>query len=171
MEDTTNLEERIWQWLDGTCTAMEAEKIQLLVQTHPSWKKSLDEIVALKNLVSEPTALLQPSLRFTKNVMEQISLLPTISKNYLNHRLINGIALLFGLLILGIIGYAISIINWNNDPSAAQLPSMKGLSIPIFTLNTLDEQAIVNVALCIVLCLFMLFIDRFLRFTMRHRYL
>ena len=57
----------------------------------------------------------QPSMRFTRNVMEEISRLQITpaTKEYINKKVIWGIAAFFVTIILAFVIYAISQVNWS----------------------------------------------------------
>jgi len=64
----------------------------------------------------------EPSMSFTRNVMEQVKLekLPVSLKTRVDNRIIYGIAAIFGVFIAGVIIYAIA-----NTTTSYKLPELK----------------------------------------------
>ena len=70
--DHAEIEMRLWEYIDGFSTAEEKSVIEKLVAENAEWKAKYHELLEVHqslNLVE----LEQPSMRFTKNVMEEIS--------------------------------------------------------------------------------------------------
>nr|WP_068889749.1 hypothetical protein [Pedobacter panaciterrae] len=64
----------------------------------------------------------EPSMSFTRNVMEQVKLEthPAALKTRVDHRIIYGIAAIFGVFIVGVLAYAFA-----NSSATYQLPEVK----------------------------------------------
>ncbi|MEO5673095.1 MAG: hypothetical protein ABIQ74_00475 [Chitinophagales bacterium] len=89
------IEERLWDFIDGTCTTDEKYAIERSLQSDPTIKALYAEFIYInQNLkVAEPD---EPSMRFTQNVMDKIALEPATKalQTQIDKRIINGIAAL-----------------------------------------------------------------------------
>lgn len=101
-----NMEERLWNFIDGTASASEKTVIEELVQSSTAWKNKYQELLEVNELMKS-AELESPSLRFTKNVMEEISKLhiAPATKSYINNRIILGLGLFFITMIVGFLVY------------------------------------------------------------------
>lgn len=124
MNNNAEMEERLWQWIDGQCNAAEAQQLQQLVQHNESWRALHAELLALHSSLQQDAELMQPSMRFTKNVMEQIALLSiqTTAKKYLNKKIIYTVAGVFVTMLALVLAAAFSSVNWKGGESSLQLP-------------------------------------------------
>jgi hypothetical protein len=108
-----DIEQRLWNYIDNTCDAEERKLMKGFLQNDDEWKKKYRELQQANQLMQESIELEEPSMRFTKNVMEEIAQLriAPATKNYINKRIINGIAAFFIILICGLLIYGFSQIN------------------------------------------------------------
>jgi hypothetical protein len=153
-----NMENRLWDYIDGRSSAGENGAIEKLLESNPEWKNKYREILEVQQMLKS-AELEQPSLRFTKNVMEEISKyqIAPATKNYINKKIIWGITGFFITLILGFLIYGFGQIDWKAKGDT-QLPfdfSQVDYS-KIFNNNFVNAFMMVNVLLGLVL------LDRFL---------
>ena len=125
MKDTFNIpleedeiEVKLWEYIDGLSKAGERSAIEKLVQENAEWKAKYLELLEVHqslNLVE----LEQPSLRFTKNVMEEIARLQIApaAKQYINSKIIWGIGGFFITVIVSFLIYGLSQIDWSTSQS------------------------------------------------------
>jgi len=109
MNPSNNIEEQLWNYLDGNLPAGEKTVIENLVETNAAWKAKYRELVELQSFLVS-TELESPSMRFQKNVMEEISKLhiAPATKSYINKKLIWGIGFFFVALLTGFLIYGIA---------------------------------------------------------------
>ena len=67
-----NIDDRLWEYIDGLSSPEERISIEKLLDTNQEWKETYDELLEVHRLVHS-SALEEPSLRFTRNVMEEIA--------------------------------------------------------------------------------------------------
>ena len=81
-----NIEEKLWNYIDGTMDPKEQTIIDQLLQTNQEWKSKYAELMEVHQLMQDNIDLEHPSLRFTQNVMEEISRLyiTPATRNYIN---------------------------------------------------------------------------------------
>ena len=125
MRDTFNvpleedeIEVKLWEYIDGLAKADERSAIEKLVQENAEWKAKYQELLEVHeslNLVE----LEQPSLRFTKNVMEEIARLQIApaAKQYINSKIIWGIGGFFITVIVSFLVYGLAQIDWSTSQS------------------------------------------------------
>jgi hypothetical protein len=108
MEVKQLMEERIWAYIDGISDAKEKAAVEKLLQTDPAWKKCHESILDMDRAF-RAVSLEEPSMRFTKNVMEQVASLKVApaTKSYVNKKIVYGIGGFFLLLITATLAWVI----------------------------------------------------------------
>ncbi|MBK9568996.1 MAG: hypothetical protein IPO53_03115 [Chitinophagaceae bacterium] len=106
MNTQQTIEERLWNFIDGTAIPSEIPVIEQLLQSDEAWKKKYKELLQVNKLLKS-SELDAPSLRFTKNVMEEISRLhiAPATKSYINNKIIWGIGFFFIASLVGFLIY------------------------------------------------------------------
>ncbi len=106
MNTQHNIEERLWNFIDGTVSANEKSVIEELLQNDAEWKATYNELLQVNELL-QSSELEAPSLRFSKNVMEQIGKLhiAPATKSYINKKIIWGIGFFFIAMVIGFLIY------------------------------------------------------------------
>ena len=120
MNTQRNKEERLWEYIDGQASVEERTVIEQLLQTDAEWKQAYHELLEVNKLLHS-SELEAPSLRFSKNVMEEISRMQIApaTRSYINNRIIWGLGIFFVTLILGFLGYGIGQTNWSAENSSS----------------------------------------------------
>jgi hypothetical protein len=94
------MEDRLWDYIDGRSDAAERKAIEALLASDPALREQYADMRAAHAALAG-AGLEEPSLRFTKNVMEAVageSIAPA-TPTYVNKKVIRGIAgALLGLL-------------------------------------------------------------------------
>jgi hypothetical protein len=109
-----DIETRLWNYIDGTDDEKEKSAIEKLVNENIVWKVKYEELLNLHQLM-QASELEQPSMRFTKNVMEEIAKyqIAPAAKDYINKKIIWGIAGFFITVIVGFIVYGVTQVDWS----------------------------------------------------------
>src|SRR5215510_11822495 len=112
-ENKNNIDDRLWEYLDGQSSADEKSAIEKLIETNKLWKEKYHELLELHQLVQSST-LEEPSLRFTKNVMEEIAKyhIAPAAKTYIDKKIIWVITAFFLVMIFGFLIYSFGQVNW-----------------------------------------------------------
>lgn len=156
-----NIEERLWSYIDGTSDAGEKTAIEKLLLENAEWKAKYGELLEVNNLL-HATQLDAPSMRFTKNVMEEIAKLhiAPATRTYINKKIIWGIALFFITLVVGYFIYGLGQINWT-EKGSTNIPfdfdKIDKIDVSKFFNNTF-----VNAFMMINVVLGLFLLDRFL---------
>src|SRR5690349_14956012 len=121
MNQQQNMEERLWGYIDGICSAEDRLFIDELIATNQEWKTKYQELLELQDLLSHKLQLDEPSMRFTQNIMEAITKhhIAPAAKSYLNKRIIWGIAGFFICSILGLLIAGLAQMNWSASGSGS----------------------------------------------------
>ncbi len=147
------IEQQLWSYIDGVSSSEDRSKIEGLIQSNLEWKNKYSELLEIHQLVSS-SELEQPSLRFTKNVMEQIAQLhiAPATKNYINKKIIWGIAGFFLTLIAVFLIYGFAQVDWNLQDNSKPLIDFSQVNYnKIFNNNFVNGFMMINVLLGLVL--------------------
>ncbi len=114
MNTQINMEEQLWNYIDGTVSEEEKSFIAQLVATNAEWKDKYRELLEVHDLLNNNLELDEPSMRFTQNVMDEIGKfqIAPAAKNYINKKIIWGIGLFFITMIVGFFVYGFGQVNW-----------------------------------------------------------
>lgn len=126
-----NIEEKLWSYIDGTCTAAERENISMLIEQHAEYRQHYEELLQLHADFGN-LELDEPPMAFTYNVMEQIrtqeASVPL--KAAINKRIIYAIAAFFILTITVLLIFALRDINWSSSASSSTVQLQDKLKLP-----------------------------------------
>ncbi|MCX2472970.1 hypothetical protein OQZ33_01370 [Pedobacter sp. MC2016-05] len=102
------IEQQLWDYIDGNLDATEAKSIEEKIRTSAEIKLQYEELLSL-NIAFGKIELDEPSMSFTRNVIESISLAPApvALKTKVNTRIIYGIGGFFILSLVALFGYAL----------------------------------------------------------------
>lgn len=116
MSTEMNMDERLWDYIDGLSSPDEKSFVEELIATNAAWRAKYTELLDTHQLMQEHLQLDEPSMRFTQNVMEEISRLhiTPATKTYINKKIIWGIGLFFLTLIIAMVGYGLSQVDWTS---------------------------------------------------------
>jgi anti-sigma factor RsiW len=73
MYSREQIEQHIWDYIDGTSTPAMKEMVESLLHTDPEWNRVYLELKDFNSLVSTTDFIETPSMRFSKNVMEEVA--------------------------------------------------------------------------------------------------
>jgi hypothetical protein len=119
MNTQQNMEERLWDFIDGLSSAEERTAIEKLIAANLEWQRKYHELLEAQQLMGS-SELETPSLRFTKNVMEEIARyhVAPATRSYIDKKIIWGIGSFFIIMILGFLIYGFAQVNWSASSSA-----------------------------------------------------
>ncbi len=105
LEDN-GMEQRLWEYIDGLSAPAEKSLVEKLLQDDAAWQAKYQELLQV-NALLHTSEMEQPSLRFTKNVMEEIAKLhiAPAAKTYINKKVIWGIGIFFITMLIGTLVY------------------------------------------------------------------
>ena len=156
MKQQENIEQQLWSYIDGFSSNGERASIEKLIATNLEWKNKYQELLEMHQLMNT-TELEQPSLRFTKNVMEKIAQyhIAPATKNYINKKIIWGIAGFFLTLFFVFLIYGFAQVDWTSSADSKYTIDLSRLSqvdySKIFNNNFVNGFMMVNVLLGLML--------------------
>ena len=106
------MDDRLWDYLDGRGNAAERSSIEELIAQNSAWKEKYRELLDVHALM-QGSELDMPSMRFSKNVMEEIAKLhiAPATRTYINNKIIWGLSLFFITMLIGFLIYGIGQVN------------------------------------------------------------
>jgi hypothetical protein len=153
------IEGRLWEYIDGSGSVEERSVIEKLLAENQQWKDKYRELLEVHQLV-QTSSLEEPSMRFTKNVMEEIAKyhIAPATRTYIDKKIIWGIGIFFITLIIGFLVYGFSQVNWSTDAGdSGRIVDVTNVDYSKFFNNTY-----VNVFMGINVILGLMLLDRFL---------
>jgi len=149
MDTQHTIEERLWNFIDGSVTTNEKTVIEKLLQTDASWKAKYNELLQVNDLLKS-SELEAPSMRFSKNVMEEISKLhiAPATKNYINNKIIWGIGFFFIALLIGFLVYGFGQMEWTSGSESSISKNINKIDFSKFFNNSfVNAFMMINVIL------------------------
>jgi hypothetical protein len=152
------IEERLWNYIDGLSSADEKSVIERLLESNAEWKAKYHELLEVHQLI-QSTELEEPSMRFSKDVMEKIAQfhIAPATKTYINEKIIWGLGLFFILLFVGFMIYGFGQVDWHTGNNDAFLDNINKVHLNKFFNNTW-----VNVFMMISVVLGLFLLDNYL---------
>ena len=168
MRQNEEIEMQLWEYIDGICTDTDKQRIAHLIAKDQVWQEKFNELSALHTSVLAQMPLEQPSMRFSKNVMEAVShvKIAPATKKYINNAVIKGIAAFFIITIAGLLCYALTKADWSAPSKTNALSNFYSTSK--FNFNSLFSNDVFNIVLIINILLGLLLIDTLLRRKRTH---
>jgi len=158
-ENKYNMNDRLWEYIDGLGSVEERSAVKILVETNQQWKAKYNELVELHQLV-QSSVLEEPSLRFTKNVMEEIAKyhIAPATRSYINNKIIWGIGIFFITLFIGFLVYGFGQMDWNTKGDNYNLP----VNVSKVDFSKFFNNNYINAFLMINVVLGLMLLDRYL---------
>jgi hypothetical protein len=114
----SSIEEKLWEYIDGTCTAAEREAVEKLIADNDIYRQKYEELLAFNKAISADIELDEPTMAFTYNVMDAIRTDYAIQhplKTRVNKTLIWVICGLFTVILLLAFVIFLTSLNWQTD--------------------------------------------------------
>ena len=153
MNTQHNIEERLWNFIDGTVSSDERSVIEKLLETDAEWKSKYHELLEINELLKS-SELDAPSMRFSKNVMEKIAKLhiAPATKSYINKKIIWGLGFFFIALFVGFLIYGFGQMDFNTGEETTLSKNLDKLDFSKFFNNTwVNAFMMINVVLGLLL--------------------
>ena len=158
-----DMEKRIWEYIDGHCTEPEKAAIHQQLADNPVWRNKFEELKSVHELLRQEE-LEMPSLRFTKNVMEEISRyqVAPATKTYINKNVIRGITSFFLAMIVGLFIYFLGQLHWTSSSTGNLIPAFS-IDANKLSWGKMLNNAYVNVFIGINTILGLILLDKYLQ--------
>ncbi len=154
------IEQRIWDYLDGTCTGPERDLTQHLIETDADYRAVYEEIKII-NLEILSSELEEPSMSFTRNLMEKIQAepVPGSVRSLIDKRIIFGIGGFFLVSIAVLLGVLFYQLDWS-QPGDSTMPQYR---IPLMDISEYFNSTVLNVFYFADIIFGLYLLDGFLR--------
>jgi len=164
MNEQEQIEDRLWNYIDGLSDPAEKSVIDQLITANIEWRRKYHELLEVHQLMSD-APLDAPSMRFTKNVMEEIAKyqIAPATKNYINKRVIWGISIFFLVMITGFLIYGFSQINWNAENTTSTEILNQYNKLPKFDWSKFMTNTYTNIFMMINVVLGLILLDMYLQ--------
>lgn len=164
MEAQDNIEQTLWEYIDGICDEPTQAHVAHLIASDAAWNEKYAELMAFNASLIHGLEQEEPSIRFTKNVMDIIgkaSAVPPV-RRYINPVIIRSIA---AFLLISIV--ATTLFAFFSAGTGTAIPA-KEIIIPKAPVHIPDVANFINtntitVLLCVNVVLGLLFLDTMLR--------
>lgn len=160
MNTPEQMEARLWEYIDGFSDASEHSAIEKLISENAEWKAKYHELLEVHQSLNL-TELEEPSLRFTKNVMEEIAKyhIAPATKTYINISIIWGIGIFFITMIVGFLIYGFAQVDWS---VASDSKSYLGIDLGKVDYSKMFNNTFVNIFMMLNVVLGLMLLDRYL---------
>jgi len=166
MDTPIQIEERLWDYIDGLGSPEERSAIQTLIAENVEWQRKYKELLNIHQLMND-TELEAPSMRFTKNVMEEIARyqVAPATKTYINKNIIRSIGAFFLTLITGFLVYCLGQFKWSAPSTSSNFIPHIGLENEMkkFDWSKVFNSAYTNVFILVLVILGLVMLDMYLQ--------
>ena len=155
-----DIEVKLWEYIDGLVEPAEKSAIEKLIEENMEWRAKYHELLDLHQSI-DLVELEAPSMRFTKNVMDEIARhhIAPATKEYINKKVIWGIAAFFITVIVSFVIYGISQIDWTaGNPDG----NLGGVDLSQVDYSKMFNNTFVNVFMMLNIVLGLMLFDRYL---------
>jgi hypothetical protein len=158
MEANIYMERQLWELIDGNLLPSERSVVEELIRTNAEWRNKYEELMEVNDLLHS-SELDAPSLRFTKNVMEEITKLhiAPATKTYINKKIIFGIMSFFFLMIIGFLVYGIGLMR-----SAGDTENKISRNVPRFDYSIFFSNNWINAFMMVNMVVALFLLDNYL---------
>lgn len=158
MNQEMEMEVRLWDYIDGLIPDEERQAVAQLIANNADWRAKYNELLEVHSLM-DLTELEQPSMRFTKNVMEEIAKfnIAPATKNYINNKIIWGIGLFFMIVIAGLLVYGFGQIDWSTGSNNS---NPIGIDFTAVDYSPILSNTFVNIFMMLNVVLGLMLLDR-----------
>lgn len=163
MSTQQQMEDQLWDYIDGLSTASEKSEIEKLIDSNIEWQTKYRELLEIHSLVAA-TELDEPSMRFTKNVMEEIAKyqVAPATKSYINKKIIWGIGGFFLTTIVGFLVFIFSQVKITGGKSSATSELIDKYNPGKLDYSRLFNSTYTNIFIMINLVLGLMLLDMYL---------
>jgi hypothetical protein len=160
MDNLMDIEIKLWEYIDGLVDPSEQSAIEKLIEENMEWRAKYHELLDLHKSINL-VELEAPSMRFTRNVMDEIARhnIAPATKEYINKKIIWGIAAFFITVIVSFVIYGISQIDWSAGNTDGAL---SGVDLTQVDYSKMFNNTFVNVFMMLNIVLGLMLFDRYL---------
>lgn len=160
MNKLQEIESRLWDYIDGQSSAEEKQLVEKYIAEDAFWREQYTALLELHQMIRSEE-LDQPSMRFTKNVMEEISKLQIApaTKFYINKKIVWAIGGFFIVTISAVLTYAFTQTGFSaSQPSRSLLQE----ELMQFDYTGLATSPVLKIFIMLNIILGLLLMDRYI---------
>ena len=152
----------MWDYIDGLSSPGERSAIEELMAANIEWQQKYRELLNVDQLMTS-SELDAPSMRFTKNVMEEIARyhVAPATKTYINKNIIRSIGAFFLTMIVGFLVYFLRQFQWKDSSSSTLVPQYN-INIEKFNVGKAFNSTYTTVFTLVVVVLGLMLLDMYL---------
>lgn len=160
MKNINEIESQLWNYIDGFSDTGEKAAIEKLMIENKEWSEKYKELLQLHQIINS-IELEQPSMRFTKNVMDEIEKysVQIAAKKFINHNIIYSIGAFFIITIVTLLSYGFSQTETNNTKTLDIEKEISGVDF-----NVLFSNNYIHIFIGINIILALMLFDKYLNF-------
>lgn len=160
MEQNEEIDIQLWEYIDGSCNSIDRQRISILIEQDAVWKEKYAELLAFNADISNSLELEQPSMRFTRNVMDAVAAqhIAPATKQYINKGIIRGIAAFFIIMLTTVFGYALATAH-----GGAETSFFPKLNLNNLNLNHYINSSTMMLFIAVNIVIGLVFLDTMLR--------
>ena len=168
MDTPIQMEERLWDYIDGLSSPAERSAIEVLIAENIEWQHKYKELLNVHQMM-DAAELEAPSMRFTKNVMEEIARLQVApaTKTYINKNIIRSIGGFFIAMIAGFLVFCLGQFKWSGSGAASTFLPRYDLNLDTkmkeFNWSKLFNSGYTNVFMLVLVILGLVMLDMHLQ--------
>ena len=154
MNKPENMEERLWDYIDGLSSEQERSFIAKLIEENLAWRRKYHELMDVHQLMQQNIELDEPSMRFTQNVMDAVASenIAPAAKSYIKKSVIRGIAAFFLVSLAALLVYSFANVDWTEASKSAPAVQLPEVNIERYMNSTLfTSMAIITAVLALAL--------------------
>ncbi|MBE7173341.1 MAG: hypothetical protein INR73_22400 [Williamsia sp.] len=153
------MEEKLWSYIDGFSTEADKAEVEDLLKRDTLWKDTYHELLSVQQLLHS-AELEEPSMRFTRNVMEEIAKLhiAPAAKTYINKNIVYGLGIFFTVMIAGLLVFAAVLIGSSTTTSSAAFHT----NLDKFDWGKLFDSVYLKIFLMVNTVLVLMLVDKYL---------
>ena len=154
------IEVKLWEYIDGMVEPSERSAIEQLIAENAEWRAKYLELLDLHQSINL-VELEEPSLRFTRNVMDEIAKhqIAPATREYINQKIIWGIAAFFITVIVSFVIYGLAQIDWSAGNSDG---TIGGVDFRQVDYSRMFSNTFVNIFMMLNIVLGLMLLDRYL---------
>ena len=160
MDHLNEMEARLWEYIDGFSGDGERSAVEKLIAENAAWRVKYHELLDIHQSI-DMIELEEPSMRFTRNVMEEIARhqIAPAAKKYINNKIVWGIAAFFITMFIGFLIYGIAQIDWT---VAGDSKSTMGIDLGKVDYSQMFNNNFVNMFMMLNVLLGLVLLERYL---------
>lgn len=147
------MEARLWEYIDGIENSAEKSAIEKLIEENTAWRTKYAALLELHQMM-QSSELEEPSMRFTKNIMDEIAKLhiAPATKSYINKKVIWSLGAFFFITIFSFLVFGFTQVDWSAGSSSGYTISFKEIDYsPMFNNTYMNIFMMFNIVLGLIL--------------------